>query len=259
MKSNKLVYLVSTNSRDISSLLNKVFEEISTKKNIEFVISMQSDFPLDYKFNIEGLTLLRCHGLGLSANRNFVLNYFQANYQNSYGIITDDDVDFNHSLTYDLVKESFSNNSADIITGKIKIDSNNDYKIYRKNGHQHNQRSINSVSSIEIIVKSDIDFPLFDEEFGLGSKYKMGEEAIFLGDCLRKGLSVFYSPINLFYHPYESTGKSIDENWYLAKGAFYKRRYGFFWGFFLLVRVAFKMRSNISTSGFSSMIKGFCS
>lgn len=257
MKNKKLVYLISTNSDCISSLLDRVVQEISVKSNVEVVISTQSKSRIEKGCNIDGLTIIRCSRNGLSANRNFALDYFRNNFTDSYAIITDDDVKFNRELEYDLVEKIFTSNSADVVTGRIKVSSNTYYKKYKSEVFLHNQRSINSVSSIEIIIKSGIDFPSFDEMFGLGAKYKMGEEAIFLGDCLRMSFKLIFYPINLFYHPIESTGKIIDEKWYIAKGAFYKRRYGFWIGLPLLIRTIFKMRSGMSMSSYLQVSKGF--
>ena len=257
MKENKLVYLISTNRSDISILLSRIEKELSHKENVDFVISTQSDGSYNKDSLLDNLAYIRCYKPGLSANRNCALRYFLKNYRNSYAIITDDDVEFHQELTYGQVDRVFSKNLADIVTGKVKIDSRSGYKDYENTEYEHNQRSVNSVSSIEIIIKSDNDYPFFDEEFGLGAMYKMGEEAIFLGDCLKKNLKIFYSPINLFYHPYESTGKIIDDSWYLAKGAFYKRRYGALLGAALLVRRVFQMRSSISMSGIIILAKGY--
>jgi hypothetical protein len=44
------------------------------------------------------------------------------------------------------------------------------------------------------LTKANISF---DENFGAGTKFYMGEENIFLADCLRKGLVVYYVPINI--------------------------------------------------------------
>ena len=37
----------------------------------------------------------------------------------------------------------------------------------------------------------------FDEEFGAGAKYPWGEENIFLFDCIRAGLKVYYVPVKI--------------------------------------------------------------
>ncbi len=49
------------------------------------------------------------------------------------------------------------------------------------------------ISSFQITMKKDkIKEIKFDENFGSGAKYDRGEEAIFLKDCLEKGLKIIY-------------------------------------------------------------------
>ena len=66
----------------------------------------------------------------------------------------------------------------------------------------------------------------FDENFGTGSsKYKMGEENIFLYDCLKKGLEITYIPEYILeVVDEESTWfEGFTDKYFFDKGAIYKR------------------------------------
>lgn len=80
------------------------------------------------------------------------------------------------------------------------------------------------VSSVEVafrlekIKEFDINF---DENFGAGSKYKMGEENIFLTKCIGMGLNIMYVPVKIAnLHIGESSWfNGYDNDYFISKGA----------------------------------------
>ena len=72
-----------------------------------------------------------------------------------------------------------------------------------------------SISAVEIAVcvKSIKEKGIwFDERFGTGNKLLIGsEESIFIVDCIRAGLNVWYYPEYIVQHPYVSTIKKISK------------------------------------------------
>lgn len=132
---------------------------------------------------------------GLSKSRNMAV-------ENSWGdicLIADDDLVYEDLVDLIVVNEFKKNPNADIIafqverTGALK---KNFYPKARKLNFLTSMR----VSSVEIAfkTKSINDHKIkFVENFGAGAKYSMGEENIFLFDCLRKGLNIYYVPIKI--------------------------------------------------------------
>lgn len=247
MKKMKLVYLISTmNER----LLDIVFRLPDFNETIDYVICHQISNNIIYNVpTLKNLHYIKMNELGLSKSRNYLIDYFKNHYEDSYALITDDDVGFER-INFDTINTLFKKSNADIITTKILSDGG-DYKNYSSTEFVHNDFSVNRISSIEICLNSDMfnkfsskSMVLFDERFGLGSLYKMGEEGIFLGDMRNQGCIIMYHPIYTFYHPKESTSSVIDENWLLAKGAFYKRRYNRYLGLLLLFRIICKLIIN---------------
>ncbi len=90
------------------------------------------------------------------------------------------------------------------------------------------------ISSIEIFVSKSIINTgiLFDERFGLGTKYPSGEENIFLFDIINQGYEIKYFPEIIVYHlkPIWKNKEYI----FKGKGALFARLYGNLKAFFLI-------------------------
>ena len=71
----------------------------------------------------------------------------------------------------------------------------------------------------------------FDEDFGAGAKYKMGEENIFLFEAARRGIERIYVPVQIAETlPNESSWfTAYDEAFYHARGAGYEAMDGKLW------------------------------
>lgn len=63
----------------------------------------------------------------------------------------------------------------------------------------------------------------FDESFGAGAKYYMGEENLFLYDCLRAGLEIIYMPVQIAtLRETESTWfQGYEDRFFISRGANY--------------------------------------
>jgi hypothetical protein len=211
------------------------------------------------------VTLKVSTDVGLTKSRNELIRSFFLTYHQSFAIITDDDVQY-CELRFNDIHDLWCKSKFDVLTCKVQLPDGGDFSPYKREGFQHTSRTINSVSSIEIIISSHINENigqvLFDEKFGLGSIYTMGEEAIFLSDILKRKGRIFFSPIYTFIHPKESTGSVVNDNWFFAKGAFYSRRYNRVLGACLLFRRMFKLclKSRLNYIFFRGVyysIKGF--
>lgn len=163
---------------------------------------------------------------GLSKSRNRNLNLLTE----KIGLFTDQDVRFKKGFEETITAAFEKFPEADIITFQIEDEQAMPFKKYRKDPFWMNQRDIMKVSSIEIACKAASIAQhelIFDEDFGLGSDYATGEEAIFLSDALKKGLKVKYVPRPIVIHPRGSSGYQFSENQPLirAKGAMFYRMF----------------------------------
>lgn len=175
---------------------------------------------------------------GLSKSRNRGIE--QIDGQTDVAVITDDDVSFVRGYEKTIKRTYKEIEDADIIVFMSKDENGNPRKKYNTEIKKLNKLDILSVNSIEITfrLKSIRDNKLiFDEDFGLGSKYRSGEENIFLSDSLKKGLKIYFYPEYINIHPIESTGFTWNESDVFDKGALFKRLYpilSYFFGFLML-------------------------
>ncbi len=156
---------------------------------------------------------------GLSKSRNMALKHATAD----ICILADDDLEYIENYC-DLIIEQFKlHPEADIITFQLEgIEKK--FKNYYKESRKLNYFTSMKVSSVEIAFRlkkiKELDIK-FDENFGAGSKYKMGEENIFLTHCIKNGLKIVYVPVKIAdLHIGESSWfNGYDKNYFISKGA----------------------------------------
>ncbi|WP_089138359.1 hypothetical protein [Vibrio rumoiensis] len=242
MEYNKLVYLISTKDEGIDLVLKSIPKENSNKI---FVICHQVSNTSFIKSEIDrsDIIYIESRVLGLSKSRNILLEYFFNNYKKSIFVLTDDDVIYQDVDVSDIYDE-FVTKKADILISRV-WSFEQWFKDYESRPLVHDLKSVRSVSSIEIIgngasfTNSDKTI-LFNERFGLGAKYKLGEEPIFLTKIIENGYRILSTDLSLFVHPKESSGTIIVKEFYYAKSGYYVYFYGKVIGSLLLCRLILK-------------------
>ncbi|MDN3204755.1 glycosyltransferase family 2 protein [Algoriphagus sediminis] len=198
---------------------------------------------------------------GLSKSRNRALDLAEA----EIVMIADDDLEYCEGF-WAKIKKAFNDfPEADGITFKIITPEGAPYKPYPSKAFKHSRKSIFNVSSVEMVFRLDSlkkHGIRFDENFGLGAKFKSGEETIILNDALDKGLNLFFVPENIVIHPLESSGKVLDENFFYSKGALIKRMFhnsGFMiLGFLFLMKQVLKSQNQLTlAASIKAIRKGF--
>lgn len=71
----------------------------------------------------------------------------------------------------------------------------------------------------------------FDEEFGVGTRYGMGEESILLTSLMKKGLRIGYYQEVLAFHPTKNPNKRLTVRDCTGRAALFRRLYGGLLGF----------------------------
>lgn len=163
---------------------------------------------------------------GLSRSRNMAIAAADAD----VCILCDNDVEY--LPDYEMrIKDGFLKHpDADLIVFYIKRKEKPvpNYKRSKRMGYL----SVMKIFSPEIAFKrSSIEGLRFDERFGAGSgRYLMGEENIFLYDCLKKGLKIYYEPVMIAkLREEESTWfKGYDKDFFISRGANYGAMSGLF-------------------------------
>lgn len=155
---------------------------------------------------------------GLSKSRNMAIRNSNAD----ICILCDNDVEYQYGYEGMILRAFESQPDADVIVFYIKRKERlrPNYTEVKK----MNYLSVLKIFSPEIAFrrKNILDVP-FDEEFGAGAKYRMGEENLFLYDCLKKKKKIIYMPIQIAtLREEESTWfMGYDEEFFHCRGANY--------------------------------------
>ncbi|HFI0140765.1 TPA: glycosyltransferase [Streptococcus suis] len=164
--------------------------------------------------------------IGLSKSRNLALKEATS----KYIYLTDDDIDISDNF-YNHLQEILTKNDYDfyafIVEGK-----NRKFKNDKPYSYEINKLDSIKFSSVQLIFKRKflIDNSIFfDENFGTGAFYRMGEENILLIDVLKKGAKGKYFPIKIanVYLGESSWFKGFNQKYFFDRGATYFRMFGY--------------------------------
>lgn len=172
---------------------------------------------------------------GLSKSRNKAIEKSDAD----ICVVADDDMEYVENFEQ-IIEEAYAKHpDADIIAFYVESAPNSERKKSKlKEGKVGYLLSL-KVQSVQMtfkrnkIVQSNLRF---DENFGAGTDNYMGEENIFLYDCLKKGLKIYSVPIKIAsLKDGESTWfKGFNEKYLQVKGAMFYRMSKLFCDFFIL-------------------------
>ncbi|WP_053410027.1 glycosyltransferase family A protein [Vibrio hepatarius] len=163
---------------------------------------------------------------GSSKSRNLALKHADGD----ICIIADDDVSYLSGYE-EIIRKAYEDYpDADIITFQIQTTEGNPFKgNYITEARKHTALSVLKCASIEITFKNQSIREAglnLDLEFGLGSKYRVHDEIIFLKDALDAGLRCYYVPVPIVVHPPESSGTDYNQDLLYSKGAAFYRLFG---------------------------------
>lgn len=156
---------------------------------------------------------------GLSRSRNMAIKNADA----EICILCDNDVEYVDGYEELILNEFKKRPKADIIIFYIrrKEKPTPNYNRAKKMGYL----SVLKIFSPEIAFRRKSVLGMrFDEQFGAGSgKYQMGEENIFLYDCLRTGKNIWYAPIMIAKLREEKSTwfKGYNKQFFVSRGANY--------------------------------------
>lgn len=178
---------------------------------------------------------------GLSKSRNLAIK----NSDSDICIIADDDLYYEKDYTETITNAYQKYKNADIIAFVV---DNEDIKskkpIFRESRVSYLKsmklQSVQLTFKRKSIIENNIKF---DELYGAGSKYYWGEENIFLFDCLRKKLKIYYIPqkIATLKISESSWDKSISRKNSKIRGIIFYRMTKVFYPI-LIIQFAFRKR-----------------
>jgi glycosyltransferase involved in cell wall biosynthesis len=196
-----------------------------------------SDFPC--------VRIVNSFEKGLSKSRNLGL-------QKAIGkivLLTDDDEVFKEDFESTILEAHNNYPEATSICFAIEDSKGFLFKKYpEKPKLQLNNLDIFSVLSIEISLKTKSLHQFntkFDTDFGLGSSFSMGEEAIFLSDLKKQQQNIIIVPTVIATHPEVSTDDKLNfEQRYYIQGAFLTRVANNHYQKVLFLKLFFDLKQN---------------
>lgn len=219
-KNQDLEILVSTMNRNSLDFLIPMFPfchfsdfSILIVNQTEENKLLVSDFP--------SIRVINSFEKGLSKSRNLAL-------KNAIGkivLIADDDVIYMNDFDTKIIQAYNQYDNKAVISFCIEKPNGLLFKKYSPNAKKNlSLMELFNVLSIEISLNKLILDKLgitFDENFGLGSEFQMGEEAVFLSDIKNKNQQIAFVPSVIVIHSEISSTEKIDfSKRYYVQGAF---------------------------------------
>ena len=151
----------------------------------DILIINQTDNNNCFVDSDSNVKMLNTCTIGTSISRNLALE----NATGDICIFADDDIKYVPDYERILMDSFLEYTDADIITFQIKTPDGSLFKNnYMTSRRWHNQRTVLKCASIEIafrresVLNADLNL---DIEFGLGSRYRIHDDVIFLSDALK--------------------------------------------------------------------------
>ncbi|MCR5735728.1 MAG: glycosyltransferase family 2 protein, partial [Lachnospiraceae bacterium] len=176
---------------------------------------------------------------GLSKSRNLAIE----NAASDIVILCDNDVEYEKDYEKKILDAYERHKDADLIVFYIKRRER--LKPLSKKDRRLSHLLALKIFSPEISFrKKSIEGISFNEDFGAGAKYIMGEENIFLYECLRQHKKIYYVPERIAsLRDEQSTWfTGYDENFFISRGANYRAMSKRFC-LFLILQFAVRKRS----------------
>lgn len=225
----KLNILISTINDGIKNI-EKIF--LPEDNAISYIISHQITNNKDYINEVTTLKdrqdtiYLSLDVKGLSKNRNNCLKHMDGDIV----YICDDDVILVHEGILKVIEKFKNSDKIDVLRCQVKTFEGQAYKQYKPTEYKIDRLiQLTNFSSIEMTVKSSFikeNKLSFDENFGIGAQYPIGEDFIFITDILKKNGNIVHYPIDIVEHEAFGTGAVLSDDIIIARGAVFRKVFG---------------------------------
>lgn len=210
----------------------KYIDTLNIKSNCVVINQTNCKNFLEIQRKNQRIKFISTKERGLSRSRNMAIR----NSDSDICILCDNDIEYIKGYEK-VIEKAFSKYiEYDVILFFVQSSPNK--KLYYDKPKEMNWISVNKFYSPEIafrrkkILENNI---FFDEKFGAGSKFRMGEENIFLYDCLRKNLKILYLPIKIAEERTEVSTwfKGYTNSYFYDRGAVFTRMSNKYSGFLI--------------------------
>ncbi|WP_333808155.1 glycosyltransferase family 2 protein [Flavobacterium sp.] len=236
--------LIATMNRTNFDFLRTMFV-FSDFSNFNLLVINQTTPDKLLQSDFENVEVINSFEKGLSKSRNLALKMATK----KIIVLTDDDVVFQLGFE-DFILNAFNSN---IKHDGFRFQYENENGIFPK---KYPKRFLQKLSHFEILNSSSVELVfktesiktkdlIFDENFGLGSTFYMGEEAVFVSDAIRKGLNIGFMPQTILLHADLSTGeKTSSSELYFVQSAVFYRIFGKMYLFWVALKLFFDLKQN---------------
>lgn len=240
-KENDIEILISTMNQTSLDFLFPMFP-LKHFSNYNILIINQSkttillsEFPSVKVINSSDVGLSKSRNLGIEKATGEIL------------IIADDDVIYQNDFVEKIITAYNKFDKAAIINFRAVKENGASLKKYPvRSRHTLNAFEVLNASSIEMTInKKKINSAgvRFDENFGLGSSFEMGEEAVFLFDLKHKGQKIAFENQVIVKHEGLTSSNKIDTlHKYYIYGAVLKRALKINFAFWLMLKLFFDLK-----------------
>lgn len=248
--------LIATMNQESLDFLIPMFP-FSPFSNFSILIVNQSQSGKKLISNFENIRVINSEEKGLSKSRNLAL-------KNAVGeilLIADDDVIFLEGFNSKIIKAYNEFQNAAAIKFSVLKSNGKLMKKYPSTSKENsNILDILESSSIELTLnKEKIDKAniQFDENFGLGAAFEIGEEAIFLTDLKKKKMQIAFVPEVIIKHEGSTSSEKKNEiEKYYNQGALFTRIFKKNYIFWIFVKLFFDLKqSKIKFSAIKKLLK----
>lgn len=207
---NDISILISTMNRSDFSFLDAMFPHHQWR-DLSLVIVNQTQKGEELKSKLENIIAINSYDVGLSKSRNLALK----NCTTAIAIIADDDVVYKSDCMMIFLEAIQQRPDLALYAFKSCDFNDRDRKKY-PNSIFNFSLPLNKFkpSSIEIMLNIDLVKSKnlkFNENFGLGAYYPVGEEEVFLIGLLKADLKAIFFPKTVVKHLQESSRTKVKD------------------------------------------------
>lgn len=203
----------------------EIVKRTNIKSNVVVVNQCDCESRKNIIINGHNVNYINTTDRGLSRSRNLAIQEATGD----YCLLCDDDEILENDYV-DKIESAFrASPDADIICFIVTRDGKRHPTKKRRISYLNSLR----ISSVQIVLKKASVIKnnvKFDENFGAGSPNGAGEENIFMFDCLKKNMKIYYVPIVIgeLLASASTWFTGFDKEYFLKRGRIFRRLFGGF-------------------------------
>lgn len=175
------------------------------KEDRQVMAVVQNVTEASYVIEEPRVMLVEMKSLGVAKSRNAALHWAKGKYLH----FADDDIKIEEEGIAEAIEYLESHPECAIILAQAKDESGQLRKRYANKVTPLRLTNSARAATYEMIVRVAAIKEAkvsFDERFGAGAEYYLGDEYIFIADAIRAGLKGVHLPVVIAIHPKESSG-----------------------------------------------------